>query len=119
MVCFACLDLRFSFSKFDVDKLSQLVDIYDDFSFDECKIIKDHIHTFISHVQRLEEFKVCYNLASLSKIMVRVERHIVSPLVYRLIELALLLLVATTTVERVFSAMKIIKIELCNKMYDG
>jgi hypothetical protein len=51
--------------------------------------------------------------------MVRLERHIVSPLVYRLIELALLLLVATTIVERVFSAMKIIKIELCNKMYDG
>jgi hypothetical protein len=43
----------------------------------------------------------------------------VFPLVYRLIELALLLPVVTATVERAFSAMKIIKTELCNKMSDG
>jgi hypothetical protein len=40
-------------------------------------------------------------------------------LVYRLIELALLLPVATATVERVSSAMKIIKTKLRNKMSDG
>jgi hypothetical protein len=51
--------------------------------------------------------------------MVRLERHIVFPLVYRLIELALILPVATATVERAFSAMKIIKTELRNKMTDG
>jgi hypothetical protein len=60
-----------------------------------------------------------YDLASLSKIMVQLERHIVFPLVYRLIELALLLPVATATVERAFSAIKIIKTELRNKMTDG
>jgi hypothetical protein len=37
-------------------------------------------------------------------------------MVYRLIELALILPVATATVERAFSAMKIIKKELRNKM---
>ena len=79
LVCFACLDPRDSFSKFDVDKLSWLADIYcDDFSFDDRKIIKDQLRTFIIHVRRLEEFKVCYDLASLSKIMVRLERHIFS-----------------------------------------
>jgi hypothetical protein len=36
--------------------------------------------------------------------------------VYHLVELALILLVATTTIERIFSAMKIIKTELRNKM---
>jgi hypothetical protein len=91
----------------------------DDFSFDDRKIIKDQLRTFIIHVRRLEEFKVCYDLASLSKIMVRLERHIVFPLVFRLIELALLLPVATATVERAFSAMKVIKTELRNKMSDG
>jgi hypothetical protein len=40
------------------------------------------------------------------------------PLVYRLIELALLLPVATAMVERAFSTMKIIKTELRNKMGD-
>jgi hypothetical protein len=51
--------------------------------------------------------------------MVLLERHTVFRLVYRLIELTLLLPVATTMVERVFSAMKIIKTELRNKMIDG
>ena len=51
--------------------------------------------------------------------MVELERHIMFPTIYRLIELALLLPVATATVERAFSAMKIIKTELRNKMYDG
>jgi hypothetical protein len=51
--------------------------------------------------------------------MVELERHIVFPLVYRIIKLALLLPVATATVERAFSVMKIIKTELCSKMTDG
>jgi hypothetical protein len=51
--------------------------------------------------------------------MVQLERHIVLPLMYRLIELALLLLVATATVERAFSAMKVVKTELRNKMTNG
>jgi hypothetical protein len=119
LVCFSCLDPRDSFSKFDVDKLIWIADIYyDDFSFDDRKRIKDQLQTFIIHVRRLEEFRVCYDLASLSKTMVRLERHIVFPLVYHLIELSLILSVATTTVERVFSAMKIIKIKLRNKMTD-
>ena len=41
------------------------------------------------------------------------------PLVYRLIELGLLLSVATALVERTFSAMKIIKTDLRSKMSDG
>jgi hypothetical protein len=51
--------------------------------------------------------------------MVQLERHIVFPLVYRTIELALLLPVATAIIERAFSAMKIIKTELCNKITDA
>ena len=51
--------------------------------------------------------------------MVELNRHMMFPLVYRLIELALLLPVATASVERAFSAMKIIKTELRNKMSDG
>jgi hypothetical protein len=53
-----------------------------------------------------------------SRIMVRLERHIIFPSVYHLIELALILPVVTATIERVFSAMKIIKTELRNKMTD-
>jgi hypothetical protein len=51
--------------------------------------------------------------------MVQLERHIVFPLVYHIIELALLLPMATATVERAFSAMRIIRTELRNKITDG
>jgi hypothetical protein len=51
--------------------------------------------------------------------MVQLERHIVFPLVYHIIELALLLPVVNVTVERAFSAMKIIKTKLRNKMTNG
>ena len=91
----------------------------DDFSLDDRKAIKDQLPTFIIHVRRLEEFRVCHDLASLAIKMVELKRHIVFPLVYRLIELAMLLPVATASVERAFSSMKIIKTELRNKMSDG
>lgn len=50
--------------------------------------------------------------------MVQTERHKTFPLVYRLIELALILPVVTATVERAFLAMKIIKTDLKNKIND-
>jgi hypothetical protein len=50
--------------------------------------------------------------------MVATEKHLVFPLVYKLIELALLVPVSTATVERLFSAMKIIKSKLRNKIAD-
>ena len=120
LTCFACLDPRDSFSNFDVNKLARLTDIYlDDFSFDDRKRIRDQLETFIIHVRRVEAFRACYDLASLAMKMVELKRHEIFPLVYRLIELALLLPVATASVERAFSAMKIIKTELRNKMSDG
>jgi hypothetical protein len=48
--------------------------------------------------------------------MVQLKRHIVFSLVYHLIKLALILPMTTATVERAFSAIKIIKTELRNKM---
>eukprot|EP00267_Zea_mays_P053445 XP_020406573.1 uncharacterized protein LOC109945168 [Zea mays] len=58
------------------------------------------------------------DIATLSIKMVLTGKHVVFPLVYKLIELALLLLVSTSSVERTFSAMNIIKRELCNNIED-
>ena len=69
------------------------------------------------HIEH-DEFRVCYDLASLAKKMFELERNIMFPLVYRIIELGLLL-PAATSVKRAFSFMKIIKTELCNKMSDA
>jgi hypothetical protein len=46
------------------------------------------------------------------------DKHFIFPLVYKLIELTLILSVSTTSVERAFSAMKIIKTKLRNKIND-
>lgn len=50
--------------------------------------------------------------------MVEHERDTMFPLVYRLIKLALLLPVTTSSVERVFSTVNIIKINLRHRMSD-
>jgi len=50
--------------------------------------------------------------------MIATKAHIQFPLVYRIIELALILHVATSSVERAFSAMHFIKTALRNKMGD-
>ncbi|XP_042472157.1 zinc finger MYM-type protein 1-like [Zingiber officinale] len=58
------------------------------------------------------------DLGNLAKKMVETDKNTIFSLVYRLIELALVLPIATASVERVFSAMKIIKIDLRNRMGD-
>ena len=70
------------------------------------------------NIRRSEEFNGCQNLSTLAQLMVQTTKHTSFPLVYRLIELALILPVATASVERIFSAMKIIKTDLRNKLSD-
>ena len=119
LVCFSCLDPRNSFSKFDVEKIAQLTEMYEeDFSDVDRSNIREQLQTFILHTRRVEQFKACHDFRSLAIQMVKSERDITFLLVYRLIKLALLLPVATATVERAFSAMNIIKTDLRNRMSD-
>ncbi|KAH7661298.1 Ribonuclease H-like protein [Dioscorea alata] len=117
--CIACLDPRNSFSKFDHGMLVRLTQIYsDDFSASDHLILKEQLRIYILDVRRNSDFLSCHDLASLVMKMVQTDKHLTFPLVYRLIELALILSVATTTVERGFSAMNIIKTDLQNKIGD-
>ena len=50
--------------------------------------------------------------------MVETEKHLLFPLVYKLIELSLLVPVSTTNVERAFSCMKTIKSKSHNRIAD-
>ena len=50
--------------------------------------------------------------------MVETRKHERYPLVYRLMKLVLVLPVAIATVERIFSGMKIVKTNLCNRIGD-
>ncbi|XP_062197361.1 uncharacterized protein LOC133900270 [Phragmites australis] len=119
LVCLSCLHPRDSFAKFDVDKIVRLTEIYDhDFSIVERSLIRDQLKTFILHVRRVDDFKACHDLGSLAMKLIETEKYLAFPLVYRIIELALLLPVATASVERSFSAMNIIKTDLRNRISD-
>ncbi|XP_022679069.1 uncharacterized protein LOC101754922 isoform X1 [Setaria italica] len=119
LMCFSCLDPKSSFSSFDVNKLARLAEIYDeDFSNHDRGVITGQLETYILHVRRHAAFANCKDIASLSQKMVETEKHLLFPLVYKLIELALLVPVSTATVERAFSAMKTIKSKSRNKIAD-
>jgi len=64
------------------------------------------------------EFASLKGISDLSKKLVATKRHITYSLVYRLLKLAMILLVATAIVKRAFSAMKIVKSRLRNQMGD-
>ncbi|KAJ1299119.1 hypothetical protein BS78_01G507100 [Paspalum vaginatum] len=98
LTCFSCIDPKNSFSRFDADKL---------------------VRTYILQVRRHTAFSTCTDLASLASKTIQTEKHMVFPLVYRLIKLALILPLSTTSVERAFSAMKIIQTKLRNKIDDN
>ncbi|XP_072149589.1 uncharacterized protein [Setaria viridis] len=117
--CVSCLDPTNEFANFEIEKLVELAKIYyADFSDYECAKLRTELENFIDEVKHDEEFCTCIDLGSLAEKMVQTDIHTHFPLVYRLIELALILPVATATVERAFSAMNIIKTDRRNKMND-
>ncbi|XP_042410891.1 uncharacterized protein LOC122000593 [Zingiber officinale] len=98
-------------------ELLHLAELYPgDFSLSDRVILENQLETYIQNVRG--EFSMIEDLGSLAKKMVETGKNTIFLLVYHLIELALVLLVATTSVERVFSMMKIIKTDLCNRMED-
>ena len=117
--CIACLDPKNSFANYDRDKLMELAKIYDaDFSHYELSKLQRQLDNFIDDVRADPDLKNCVDLGVLATKMVQSDRHTNFALVYCLIELALVLPVATATVERAFSAMNIIKTDSQNKMGD-
>ena len=69
-------------------------------------------------MKRDSRFDNLNGVSDLAKRMVETRKHIEYQLVYRLIKLSLVLPVATASVERSFSSMKLVKTELRNRMGD-
>ncbi|XP_042460729.1 uncharacterized protein LOC122044278 [Zingiber officinale] len=103
---------RFSESSTELLHLAELYP--EDFSLTDRVILEVQLETYIQNARG--EFSMIEDLRSLAKKIVETGKNIIFSLVYRLIELALVLPVATASVERVFSAMEIIKTNLCNMM---
>ena len=110
LVCMACFNPRKSFSNFDVDKLGRLAEIYaEDFDIGDLTVLPNELKSFVNRARRTPELLGCTELGKVAEIMVKTNMNTSYRLVYRLIELTLILPVATTSVERIFSAMSIIK----------
>ncbi|KAL9665259.1 hypothetical protein QQ045_020674 [Rhodiola kirilowii] len=117
--CFASLDPKNGFSNFDVEKLARFPQFYpNDFSNMDRSLFSQELDSFLCDVKRDKRFVEVRDFRSLAKKMKETNKDRLFPLVYRLIELALLLPVATASVERVFSGMKYVKNDLRNKMGD-
>ncbi|XP_062118779.1 uncharacterized protein LOC133832454 [Humulus lupulus] len=108
-----------SFVSFDKKKLVRFAEYYPkDFSTFQLMILNDQLETYIIDVCSTEKFLGLKSIGDLSQKMVETKKNIVYPLVYRLITLALILPIVTATVERVFSAMNILKNRFRNRMGD-
>ncbi|XP_042410190.1 uncharacterized protein LOC121999598 [Zingiber officinale] len=119
LLCMSCLDPSNSFSAYDKRKLLQFAQFYpSDFSPMELMHLEPQLDNFIFDMRSSNQFSEVVGISQLVKRMVQLKKHRLYPLVYLLLKLALLLPVATATVERVFSAMKIIKTSLRNRLGD-
>ncbi|KAH0636804.1 hypothetical protein KY289_036719 [Solanum tuberosum] len=116
----ACLNPVDSFSSFDIKNILRMAELYpDDFGENVMVTLRNQLETYIVDVCDVDKrFSNLKGLGDLSEMLVKVKKHLNYPLVFRLIKFALLLPVAIATVERAFSAMKLIKSELRNRMDD-
>ncbi|KAL7001672.1 hypothetical protein U1Q18_052392 [Sarracenia purpurea var. burkii] len=116
LLCVACLNPSDSFAAFDKERLIRFIEFYPkDFSDIERLAISDQLENFIMDVRSTLEFLDLKGISDLAQMMVKTRKNIGYPLVYRLLTLALILPVATSTIERTFSEMKIVK----NRLHSG
>ena len=79
-------------------------------------VLDDQLDTFIIDLCGDDEFFGTEGITIFVEKIVKTKKNLIFPLVHMLIKLSLLLLVATGTMERVFSAMHIVKSRLRNRM---
>ena len=76
----------------------------------------NQLEIYIHDMQSIEEFSTFRWIGQLVEKMVEMKKNVSYPLVYSLVTSALILLVATATIERAFSTMNIIKNRLRNQI---
>ena len=115
----AALNPRNSFSQFNKSSLLKLSQMYPcDFDDKERIILEHELDIYYHSVYKDVRFADFRGIADLARLMVATRKHLSHPLVYRLLKLTLVLPVATATVERCFSAMKLVKTDLRNRIID-
>ena len=119
LLCMACLSPVNNFASFDKAKIVRLAQLYpQDFDRMDLMNLPIQLDNYIHDMKMHSEFSSLRGIGDLAKELVKTGRCASYVLVYKLLTLALVLPVATASVERVFSAMKIVKTPLRNKMGD-
>ncbi|VAI41896.1 unnamed protein product [Triticum turgidum subsp. durum] len=119
LLCMSALSPSDLFCHFDKEKLLKLAKFYpDDFNHKDMVTLEHELGLYIDNILHDTRFSSLDRISDLAKLMVDTRKNLSYPLVYRLLKLALTLPVATATVERCFSAMKIVKNALRNKIGD-
>ena len=102
-----------------MDKFAHLADLYPvEFTSTGHTFLSQELQSFLSDMIIDGRFFNVEDLGSLAKKMKETMKYRVFPMVYRLVELALLLPVVTASVEKVFYATKAVKTDLRNRMGD-
>ncbi|XP_010229985.1 uncharacterized protein LOC100829763 [Brachypodium distachyon] len=117
LCCLYALSPSGHFVHFNDEKLLKLAQFYPD-DFKDLTILEHELHLYLDNVTHDTRFASLENIGDMAELMVTTKKHTSYPLVYQLVKLALTLPVATATVERCFSAMKIVKSALRNKISD-
>ncbi|XP_019150125.1 PREDICTED: uncharacterized protein LOC109146930 [Ipomoea nil] len=119
LLCVTRFDPRNSFARFDKDKLVRLAQLYpNNFSDIELELLHDQLQTYFVDVSSDPAFSKLDGIHELAQKMVETRRHLDYTLVYLLLKLSLILPVATASAERAFSAMKLFKTSIRNRMGD-
>ncbi|KAK4557712.1 hypothetical protein RGQ29_007467 [Quercus rubra] len=114
------LEPREALKSFRISDLCLLVKNFypQDFTDYDKQVLEKELYHFEHNVVQDPEFKKLKSISELSQWLVRTGNLEHYKLVYRMVILVLTLLVSTATTERAFSAMKLVKTELRNKMED-
>jgi len=81
-------------------------------------VLGDQLDTHIIDLCGSDEFSSIEGIANLAEKMIKTKKNLIFSLVYMLSKLLLLLPIATATVEKVFSAIHIVKSRLRNRIRD-
>nr|XP_009615491.1 zinc finger MYM-type protein 1-like [Nicotiana tomentosiformis] len=109
-----------SFANYDKNKIMKLATYYqNEFTASKLEDLSFELDNYIDYVREMDNaFSNLKGLGDLSKTLVKTNIHKTWGLIYLLVKLSLILPVATATVERAFSSMKFIKIDLRSRIGD-
>lgn len=117
--CVSCLSPLSLLVAFDVKKMIENSWTLSKWFIDVSEVVVRHqLQNYVRNVWCAPTIENLKGLSNLCAKLVETNKCNTFYMVYKILKLALVLLIATTRVEHVFSTMKFVKGQLCNKMSD-